>query len=78
MWLYCAPSAVTTLIRAPMPSRLLLCPLQLEFQPMMIAGTVVHPDFGRSADRGYDNVETAIAVEVPDCAIRGGAPEVVK
>src|SRR5579864_2135353 len=38
MWLYCAPDFVTTLIRAPMPSRLLFVPCSLNSIQWLLPG----------------------------------------
>src|SRR5215472_12281839 len=38
--------------------------LQRDFQPVVITGTIVDPDFRRSAQRGHHNIEFAVVVEI--------------
>ena len=50
MWLYCVPLFVTTLMRAPMPSRLLLVPRKAMSSQWPELRAAVHPDLGVLAD----------------------------
>src|SRR5438067_3043253 len=40
--------------------------LQLELDPVILAGTLVHPDFRRSTERAHDYVEASVAVQVAE------------
>ena len=47
-----------------MPSRLLFVPCERKLKPVIVAGAVVDPYLGRSAERGNNQIELAIAIEV--------------
>ena len=68
MWLYCVPLLVTTLIRAPMPSRLLFVPRRAMSSQWSVVRAAIHPDLCVRAQRGGHHVDASVAIEIAEGA----------
>src|SRR5436305_10224186 len=49
----------------PNPVAITFCSLELELDPVMLARTLIHPDFRWSTERAHHHIQLPIAIQIP-------------